>query len=116
MNEPALLAVKALVSGGLIVLVNAVAKREPGVAGLIVAFPVITLLSALWLVVDGVPDATLSRFVTGVLWGLIPTFGFVLGIVVSLRGGLPLAGAVGAGAIVWIGLTLVIQRSPIAAL
>lgn len=116
MNEPALLALKALVSGGLIVLVNVVAKREPGLAGLIVAFPVITLLSALWLVVDGVPDATLSRFMTGVLWGLIPTFAFVLGIVVALRAGLTLAGAVGAGAVIWLGLTLIIQRSVAAAL
>lgn len=111
MNEPALLALKALASGGVIVLVNVVARREPGLAGLVVAFPAVTLLSALWLAVDRVPDTTMEQFFRGVLWGLLPTFVFVLGIVLSLRAGLPLAGAVGAGALGWGALTLVIQRS-----
>ncbi len=111
MNEAALLVVKAVVSGGLVVLVNVIAKRDAGIAGLIVAFPVITLLSAFWLAVDGVPDTTMSAFFTGVLWGLVPTVGFVLGIVLALRGGFPLAGAVGVGVAVWALLTLVIQRS-----
>lgn len=106
-----LLIVKAVLSGGLVVLVNVIAKRDAGIAGLIVAFPVVTLVSAFWLAVDGVPDATMSAFFGGVLWGLIPTFVFVLGIVVSLRGGLPLAAAVGVGAVVWAILTLLIQRS-----
>jgi len=100
-----------VLSGGLVVLVNVIAKRDAGIAGLIVAFPVVTLVSAFWLAVDGVPDTTMSAFFGGVLWGLIPTFVFVLGIVMSLRGGLPLAAAVGVGAVAWAILTLLIQRS-----
>ena len=114
MNDQAVLVVKALVSGGLVALVNVVAKREPGLAGLIVAFPVITLVSAFWLAVDGVPDTTMRQFMNGVLWGLLPTFVFVLGIVVSLRAGLPLVGAVGVGAAGWAALTLVLQRAAVA--
>lgn len=116
MNDQALLVVKALVSGALVALVNVIAKREPGLAGLIVAFPVITLVSAFWLAVDGVPDTTMRQFMTGVLWGLVPTFAFVLGIVMSLRGGLPLAGAVGVGAAAWAALTVVLQRVAVVAL
>lgn len=92
-------------------LVNVIAKRDAGIAGLIVAFPVVTLVSAFWLAVDGVPDTTMSAFFGGVLWGLVPTFAFVLGIVISLRGGLPLAAAVAVGAVAWAVLTAVIQRS-----
>ena len=103
--------IKAVLSGGLVVLVNVIAKRDAGIAGLIVAFPVITLVSAFWLAVDGVSESTMSAFFAGVLWGLVPTFVFVLGIVASLRGGLPLAAAVAVGALAWGVLTLLIQSS-----
>ena len=44
MSDEVLLVLRVLISGDLVVLVNVVAKREPGLAGLIVAFPVITLV------------------------------------------------------------------------
>lgn len=114
MNEQLLLVLKGILSGGLIVLVNIVAKREPGIAGLIVAFPAIMLLSAFWLVVDGVADTTMHAFFSGMLWGLLPTFAFVLGIVLAQRNSVGLGGAIAVGATAWLLLTTIIQRSGLA--
>jgi len=96
-----LLVLKGVVSGLVIVGVNLIARRSPALAGVVVGFPVLTLLSTFWLAVDGEPSDRIETFLIGVLWGLIPTFAFLVVIAVSLRvgGGLPLA--IGAGAAAW---------------
>lgn len=96
-----LLVLKGVVSGIVIVVVNLLAHRSPTLAGVIVGFPVVTLLSTLWLTVDSASNDTISSFLTGVLWGLIPTFAFVFVIVLSLRFGASLPVAIGAGAAAW---------------
>lgn len=99
------LLVKGVVSGAIIVAVNLVARRNPTLAGVVVGFPTVTLLSVLWLVVDRSRGDTIADFVTGVLWGLIPAFTFVLTIVLALRADVSLALAILSGTIVW-GITL----------
>jgi uncharacterized membrane protein (GlpM family) len=96
-----LLALKGVVSGVVIVLVNLIARRDPTLAGVIVGFPVVTLLSTFWLALDGAPSATIGSFLVGVLWGLIPTFAFVFVIATALRLGASLPVAIGAGATAW---------------
>lgn len=96
-----LLVVKGLTSGVLIALVNVLARRNPTLGGVIVGFPMITLLSTFWLAIDEVPPRTIEEFLNGVLWGLIPTFTFVATIVVGLRFALPMPTSVVAGALAW---------------
>lgn len=96
-----LLVLKGVVSGIVIVVVNLIARRDPTLAGVIVGFPVVTLLSTLWLTLDGAPSDTIGSFLVGVLWGLIPTFAFVLVIVLALRVGASLPVAIGVGATAW---------------
>ncbi|QGN53744.1 DUF3147 family protein [Novosphingobium sp. Gsoil 351] len=43
------LAVKALVSGGLIAVASEIARRSPGWGGLIASLPLVSLLAMLWL-------------------------------------------------------------------
>ena len=96
-----LLLLKGVVSGIVIIVVNLIARRSPSLAGVIVGFPVLTLLSTFWLVIDGESSETIGTFLTGVLWGLIPTFVFLVVIAVSLRSGVNLPLAIGAGAVAW---------------
>lgn len=96
-----LLLLKGVVSGIVIILVNVIARRSPALAGVIVGFPVITLLSTLWLTLDGESSEAIGAFLNGVLWGLIPTFAFVLAIAISLRIGAGLPVAIGVGALAW---------------
>jgi hypothetical protein len=102
--------VKALISGVLVALVNLIAQRNPTLAGFVVAFPVITLLSVLWLWLDRVPEATMDAFLLAVVWGLVPTFIFALALIAAFRLGLPLLGAIAAGAIAWTICTALLQR------
>ncbi len=109
-----LLLLKGLTSGALVALVNALARRNPTLGGVIVGFPMITLLSAFWLAIDRAPLRTIEDFFGGVLWGLIPTFMFVLTIVLGLRVPLPLLASVVAGAFAWaIALGVLLQLGKI---
>lgn len=105
-----LLLLKGVTSGALIALVNVLARRNPTLAGVIVGFPMITLLSAFWLAIDRAPPRTIEAFFGGVIWGLIPTFVFVLTIVTALRVPLALPASVVAGALAWaIALGVLVQ-------
>lgn len=104
-----ILLAKAIVSGILIAVVNVVAHRSPTLAGLIVALPVVTVLSAFWLWIDRASTDTIETFLTAIAWGLIPTFAFVVATVIALRGGLPLLGALAVGASSWVVSTVAVQ-------
>jgi len=107
---PVIFVVKALISGVLVAIVNLIAQRNPTLAGFVVAFPVITLLSVLWLWIDRVPEQSIDAFLLAVVWGLVPTFIFVLAVIAALRAGLPLFGAIGAGVVAWAVCTALLQR------
>ncbi len=96
-----ILLAKAIVSGILIAVANVVAQRSSTLAGLIVALPVVTLISSFWLWIDHASTDTIATFLTAVAWGLVPTFAFVIATVVAPRGGLPLLGALAVGASSW---------------
>jgi uncharacterized membrane protein (GlpM family) len=109
-----LLLLKGLTSGVLVALVNVLARRNPTLGGVIVGFPMITLLSTFWLTIDRAPSRTIEDFLGGVLWGLIPTFVFVVTIVLGLRVPLSLIVSVVAGALAWaIALGVLIQLGKI---
>lgn len=104
------LAVKAVVSAVVILLINATARRNPALGGWIAALPTITLLSIAWLVVDGADNRRVAGFVTGVVWGLIPNALCLIALAVLARRGLPLVVAVAGGLGIWVVYTLIAQR------
>lgn len=61
-----MIALKAIVSAGVILAVNVVARRNPALGGWIAALPIITMLSIVWLVVDGSNNTHIAGFVMGV--------------------------------------------------
>ena len=102
--------VKAVVAGVLVATVNLVAQRNPSIAGVIVAFPIITLLSIGSLVIDGVQLATIDQLLVGILLGLGSGTAFVVVLLLGIRvtGSLALAMCLGASA--WIAVTLLLQK------
>lgn len=101
-----LLAVKAVVSAVIIVGINAIAQRNPFFGGWIAALPLITLLSIAWLSFDQRGDAQIARFLTGVLWGLVPTAFLLVVTAALLTRGVPLAVAVVIGIVTWMACLL----------
>jgi Na+/H+ antiporter NhaC len=91
------IAASAAVIGG----INLLARHNPQLGGWIAALPLISILSMIWLGVDGAPPAEIRAFTVTVLWGLVPT-ATVLGIIaVAMGQGLSLPLALGCGAVAW---------------
>ncbi len=67
------LIVKMVVSGVFVGLISELAKRLPGVGGLVAALPVVSLTTIFWLLVDHQTNTQIAQFIRGILYGLIPT-------------------------------------------
>jgi Protein of unknown function (DUF3147) len=61
------------------------AKKFPTFGGWIAALPLVSLLSAFWLSLEQQRSREIADFLTGVLWGLIPTALLLLVTVICLR-------------------------------
>jgi hypothetical protein len=97
---------KVVISGLVIGGINLVAQRNPGIAGWLAAFPLITFLSLAWLWADGRDNAALGDLVTGVLWGLIPTGVLLIVLLLCLRFGLHVFAGMTVATLVWVGFTV----------
>lgn len=70
---------KAAVSLAVIITCAQIGKRYPTLGGLIATMPLTTLLVMLWMRADQPSDnAIMTRYTTGVLWGIGPTILFFL--------------------------------------
>jgi len=101
---------KAAVAGCLVAIVNLIAQRNPGVAGLIVAFPTVTLLSVLFLVIDRAPLSTIDELFVGILIGLVAGIAFVAIVIAGLRSTASLPFAMILGGAGWLLVTVFLQR------
>ncbi|MFD3450388.1 DUF3147 family protein [Microbacteriaceae bacterium 4G12] len=77
--------IKILVSAVVIGVVTEIARRFPTFGGVIAALPLVSLLSIIWLYVQGETSANLSKFILGVLWGFPATVVLLLIVYVSLK-------------------------------
>lgn len=81
------LALKALLSGLLIAVVSEVAKRYPGLGGLIASLPLISVLGMIWLWKDR-PDAiNMAAHSEATFWFVLPSLPMFLLIPAMLRHG-----------------------------
>lgn len=81
------LALKALVSGILIAVISEVAKRYPGLGGLIASLPLISVLGMIWLWKDR-PDAiNMAAHSEATFWFVLPSLPMFLLIPAMLRHG-----------------------------
>lgn len=102
---------KVIVSAFVVAAVTAVAKQHPGIGGWIAALPIVSILSAAWLVMGHQPSTEVSSFLIGVLKGLIPTAILLLAVVMFLRRGWPFSASIGVAIVIWGASSFVLQRA-----
>jgi hypothetical protein len=64
---------KYLMTAGVVVLVSELAKRSDKLGGLIAAFPIVTVLTLVWLFVEKQPDIKIANHAYYTFWYVIPT-------------------------------------------
>ena len=91
------LIIKYLITAGLVVLVSEFAKRSDKLGGLIAALPLVTVLTLIWLYMEGQPASKIANHAYCTFWYVLPTlpmflifpyllskWGFVLSLLASV--------------------------------
>lgn len=81
------LAIKALVSGVIIAAASEVARRWPGVGGLIVSLPLVSLLTFIWVWHDTRDSEKIAELAQGAFWFFLPSMPMFLALPAMLRVG-----------------------------
>lgn len=104
---------KVIISAIIIGIVTEVSRRFPNYGGVIAALPLVSLLSIIWLYVQGEKKEVVSRFALGVLYGFPATMVMLLVIYIALKNSVPLFVSIGLGICGWL-LFLFLQDYTIA--
>ena len=89
--------VKAGLSGILIAIISEVAKRYPGLGGLIASLPLVSVLGMIWLWSEK-PDAeNMAAHAGATFWYVLPSLPMFLVLPAMLRAGIGFWASVGAG-------------------
>ena len=102
-------AVKIVISACLIGAVTELARKFPLYGGIIAALPLVSLLSLMWLKLQGQPSAQLQQFLLGVIIGLPATIALLVGVYIALTYNLHIFIAFGVGLACW-GACLAVQK------
>ena len=106
------LLLKALLSGIIVAAVSEVAKRYPGLGGLVASLPLVSVLGMIWLWRDTRDPVRMAAHATGTFWFVLPSLPMFLLIPALLRRGAGFWPALAAGCVltvvlysatVWIG-------------
>lgn len=81
------LAVKALLSGVIIMAVSEIAKRSPGFGALIASLPLISVLAIIWLWRDTSDVERIASHAEATFWYVLPTLPMFLALPYMLRQG-----------------------------
>lgn len=96
--------IKAAISGILVAAVSEVAKRYPGLGGLVASLPLISVLGMIWLWRDR-PDAqNMAAHAQATFWFVLPSLPMFLVLPIMLRAGWPFWVSLLAGCLMTIGL------------
>jgi hypothetical protein len=98
------LAIKAVVSGMLIAAISEVAKRYPGLGGMIASLPLISVLGMIWLWRDTHDPVRMAAHAEGTFWFVLPSLPMFLLIPAMLRQGWSFWTALAVGCAVTIAL------------
>ena len=91
------LIVKAALSGALIAIISEVAKRYPGLGGMIASLPLVSVLGMIWLWRDKPDVANMAAHAEATFWFVLPSLPMFLLIPVLLRHGLSFWAALAIG-------------------
>ena len=98
------LVIKAAVSGILIAIISEVAKRYPGIGGLIASLPLVSVLGMIWLWRDRPDAANMAAHAEATFWFVLPSLPMFLLIPAMLRGGHGFWASLAAGCLLTIAL------------
>ena len=100
------LVVKALMSGAIVAAVSEIAKRYPGLGGLVASLPLVSVLGMMWLWRDTHDPVRMAAHASGTFWFVLPSLPMFLLIPAMLKRGAPFWGALAAGCVLTMGLYL----------
>ena len=83
------LILKAVLSGVIVLVVSEVARRSPGIGGLIASLPLVSILAIIWLWRDTGDVNRIARHAEGTFWFVLPTLPMFLVLPMLLRHGTP---------------------------
>jgi hypothetical protein len=98
------LALKGVLSGVIVVSVSEIAKRYPGLGGLVASLPLISVLGMIWLWRETRDPVRMADHAAGTFWFVLPSLPMFLLIPALLKRGLAFWPALAAGCV----LTLVL--------
>jgi hypothetical protein len=98
------LILKAASSGVVVAAVSEIAKRYPGLGGMIASLPLVSVLGMMWLWRDTHDAAQLASHSTGTFWFVLPSLPMFLLIPELLKRGAPFWEALCAGCLLTMGL------------
>ena len=82
------LVIKALVSGVIVMIVSEVARRSPGIGGLIASLPLVSVLGIIWLWRDTGDVQRLAAHAEATFWFVLPSLPMFLTFPAMLRHGI----------------------------
>ncbi len=82
------LLLKALLSGLVIAAASEIARRSPGLGGLVVSLPLVSLLAFLWLWRDTGDPERIAALSQSAFWFFLPSMPMFLALPAMLRAGL----------------------------
>ena len=106
----ALLITKAVVSGGLIVAISELAKRNNTTASIVHSLPLVSLLALIWLFAETRDTALIGRHMTGTFFFVLPTLPMFLAVPWLLRRGAAFWPALAAGVTLTVALYFLTMR------
>jgi len=104
------LLVRGALSGAIVVAVAEVARRWPGLGGLIAALPLISVLGMVWLWHDRPDPANMAAHAQATFWFVLPSLPMFLLIPALLRQGVGFWPALGGGCVLTMVLYVAVAR------
>ena len=96
------LAIKALISGLIVAAVSEIAKRYPGIGGLIASLPLVSVLGMLWLWREKPDAVNMAAHAEATFWFVLPSLPMFLASPAMLRSGMNFYLALGLGCLLTI--------------
>ena len=112
------LVIKALISGAIVAAVSQIAKRWPGLGGLVASLPLVSVLGMIWLWRDTHDPQRMAQHAGATFWFVLPSLPMFLLIPELIKRGVGFWPALAAGcaltmalysAMIWIGPKLGLQ-------
>jgi hypothetical protein len=91
------LILKAALSGMLVMVISEIARRSPGLGGLIASLPLVSILAVIWLWRDTHDAERIAAHLESTFWFVLPSLPMFLAVPVMLRHGLGFAVSLGLG-------------------